>query len=62
VVNAESGKVDVADINKPTLLSSLNIGADIQKYFNKPAGVANSVDLFDGLLAVAIEAENKTAL
>ncbi|WP_041765889.1 choice-of-anchor I family protein [Psychromonas ingrahamii] len=63
VVNAESGKVDVvrsADINKPTLLSSLNIGADIQKHLNKQAGAANSVDVSDGLLAVAIEAENKT--
>ncbi|MFT7455196.1 MAG: hypothetical protein ACI892_000333 [Marinobacter maritimus] len=33
VVNDESGKVDVvrsADINKPTLLSNLNIGTDSQ--------------------------------
>ena len=63
VVNAESGKVDVVrstDIKKPTLLSSLNIRADIQKHFNKQAGAANSVDVFDGLLAVAIEAKTKT--
>jgi hypothetical protein len=31
----------------------------IKQHFNKPAGVANSIDLFDGLLAVAIEADNK---
>jgi DNA-binding beta-propeller fold protein YncE len=63
VVNAESKKIDVvrsSDIQKPTLLTSLNVGADIQKHLNAQAGAANSVDVFDGLLAVAIEAENKT--
>ncbi|MFT6925816.1 MAG: hypothetical protein ACJAZP_001408 [Psychromonas sp.] len=63
VVNAESKKIDVvrsSDIQNPTLLTSLNVGADIQKHLNSAAGAANSVDVFDGLLAVAIEAENKT--
>jgi hypothetical protein len=63
VVNAESKKIDVIDsrdIQKPRLLTSLNVGADIQKHLNAQAGASNSVDVFDGLLAVAIEAENKT--
>ncbi|MFT6984816.1 MAG: DNA-binding beta-propeller fold protein YncE [Psychromonas sp.] len=63
VVNAESKKIDVirsGDITKPILLTSLNVGADIQKHLNAEAGAANSVDVFDGLLAVAIEAKNKT--
>ncbi|MEL0629265.1 choice-of-anchor I family protein [Psychromonas aquatilis] len=63
VVNAQSGKIDVInslDIDKPTLLDSLNIKEDIKKHLNKAAGAANSVDVYNGLLAVAIEAQTKT--
>ncbi|PKF63720.1 hypothetical protein CW745_02425 [Psychromonas sp. psych-6C06] len=63
VVNAQSGKIDVLDsenINSPSLISSLNIKADLKKQLNVDAGAANSVDVFDGLIAVAIEAETKT--
>ena len=63
VVNAQSGKIDVLNsknIDLPTLANSLNIKADIKKHLNSDAGVANSVDVYDGLLAVAIEAKTKT--
>ncbi|WP_354624665.1 choice-of-anchor I family protein [Psychromonas sp. MME2] len=63
VVNAESGQVDVldsADIREPKLLNSLNVATDIKSHFDAFAGAANSVDVFNGLLAVAIEAKNKT--
>tara|TARA_R110001583_G_scaffold112917_6_gene263169 strand:+ start:58322 stop:60082 length:1761 start_codon:yes stop_codon:yes gene_type:complete len=63
VVNAQSGKIDVInsqDINKPTLNTSLNIKADLKQRLNLDAGAANSVDVKNGLLAVAIEAQTKT--
>ncbi|WP_160061142.1 choice-of-anchor I family protein [Psychromonas sp. L1A2] len=63
VVNAQSGKIDVLNsnnIDSPTLANSLNIKADIKQHLNEEAGAANSVDVYNGLLAVAIEAKNKT--
>ena len=63
VVNAQSGKIDVLNTNNidaPTLANKLNIKADIKQYLNEEAGAANSVDVYNGLLAVAIEAKNKT--
>ena len=63
VVNAQSGKIDVIDsldIDKPTLFKNLDIKADIKQHLKKQAGAANSVDVYNGLLAVAIEAQVKT--
>jgi len=63
VVNAQSGKVDVINslnIDNPTLINSIDIKADIKQHMQMEAGAANSVDVFNGLLAVAIEANNKT--
>ncbi len=59
VVNANSGKVDVlnsADISLPTFVSSLHVAADI----GDNAGSANSVDVYNGLLAVAMDNIIKT--
>jgi len=62
VVNAHSGQIDILesqDINHPTLLHSLDIKRDLkQRHFK--AGSANSVDVNNGLLAVAVQAETKT--
>ncbi|WP_413698575.1 choice-of-anchor I family protein [Psychromonas sp. KJ10-10] len=63
VVNAQSGKIDVLnskDIQHPTLNTSLDIKSDLKKHLNVDAGATNSVDVKNGLLAIAIEAENKT--
>ncbi|MCP4322964.1 MAG: hypothetical protein GY787_14190 [Alteromonadales bacterium] len=63
VVNAQSGRVDILNsknIQQPTLAGSLNIKADLLKHLNVNAGAANSVDVNNGLVAVAIEAELKT--
>jgi len=63
VVNAQSGKIDIIDsknIQYPSLAGSLNIKADLLKHLNVKAGAANSVDISNGLVAVAIEAELKT--
>ena len=63
VVNAQSGKIDVlnsSNIDAPTLANKLNIKADIKQHLNEEAGAANSIDVYNGLLAVAIEAKNKT--
>lgn len=63
VVNAQSGKIDVLnskDIQHPTLNTSLDIKSDLKKHLNVDAGAANSVDVKNGLLAIAIEAQNKT--
>ncbi|MBB1272490.1 choice-of-anchor I family protein [Psychromonas sp. SR45-3] len=63
VVNAQSGQIDVIDshnIDAPTLVKHLDIKADIKQHFNAQAGAANSVDVYNGLLAVAIEAKTKT--
>ena len=64
VVNAQSGQIDVihsADITHPTLNQSVDVKADIEAAFpGKSAGAANSADVYMGLLAVAIEADDKT--
>ena len=63
VVNAQSGKIDILDsknIDNPTFVNSLDIKADIKKQFNSETGAANSVDVYNGLLAVAIAAKTKT--
>ena len=63
VVNAQSGQIDVINsknIDNPTLTKHLNIKADIKQHLGYNAGSANSVDVHNGLLAVAIEAKNKT--
>jgi len=63
VINAQSGKVDIIDsknINHPTLIRSLDIKQDLKKYRHVNAGAANSVDVANGLLAVAIEGDIKT--
>ena len=52
VVNAQSGKVDVLDVRKPSapaLLFSVDVG-----------GVVNSVDVHQGLIVAAVEADPKT--
>ncbi|WP_413694250.1 choice-of-anchor I family protein [Psychromonas sp. KJ10-2] len=63
VVNAQSGQIDVInsqDIDRPLLAKHLNVKADIKQHLKAQAGAANSVAVYDGLLAVAIEAKNKT--
>ena len=63
VVNAQSGKIDILNsknVDHPTFVSSLDIKSDIKKQFNSEAGAANSVDVYNGLLAVAIAAKTKT--
>lgn len=64
VVNANNKKVDVldnSDINTPVLLSSLDLAADFATAgITGEVGDANSVDLYNGLLAIAVAAENKT--
>lgn len=67
VVNANSGQVDVldsSDVTQPTLVQSLNIAADMQTAGDVAdaalVGAANSVTVYDGLMAVAIEANPKT--
>lgn len=63
VVNAQSGKVDIidsADIQDPLFVASLDVASDIKQHFNASAGAVNSVDIFNGLLAVAIAGQVKT--
>lgn len=64
VVNAQSGKIDVlstSDISNPTLNASLNVKTDIETLLTGvTAGAANSVDVKNGLIAVALEAATKT--
>jgi hypothetical protein len=55
VVNAQSGQLDVIDIadpSAPRFVATLQVGAEGE--------VANSVDVHEGLVAVAIEAPEKT--
>ena len=52
VVNAADSSLDVLDIADPNTLEYLG-SVDISEY----GGVANSVDIYDGLVAVAIEQE-----
>lgn len=64
VVNAQSGKIDIIsafDISKPTLITSLDVQNRLKKELNKKAGAVNSVDVANGLLAVAIEGFVKTS-
>ncbi|WP_409439288.1 choice-of-anchor I family protein [Psychromonas sp. GE-S-Ul-11] len=63
VVNAQSGQIDVINsqnIDDPILSKHLNVKADIKQHLNAEAGAANSIDVYNGLLAVAIEAKTKT--
>jgi DNA-binding beta-propeller fold protein YncE len=67
VVNANSGRLDMLDLSSPatpTLVRSLDVGADIVAHSSDAAaaplpGVVNSVAVSGGSLAVAIEADNK---
>ena len=59
VVNSKSGKVDVlntTDITNPTLNNSLDVAGDI----GAGANSANSVAVYNGLLAVAMDNTTKT--
>lgn len=61
VVNANAGTVDVLDISAPAtpiLVNSIHVAADIT---TPVLGNANSVAVSDGVLAVAVEADNKQA-
>lgn len=67
VVNANSGQIDVldsSDITNPTLNVSLDLAQDLADNAVVAApsdvGAANSVTTFDGLMAVAVEADTKT--
>ena len=67
VVNANSGQVDVIDISSPstpTKMDSLNVAADVAAAISALSsadqlGAANSVAVNNGVIAVAIEADNK---
>lgn len=67
VVNANSGLIDVIDISAPstpTLVTSLNLGADIAAALGSVAsadelGAANSVSVSGNAVAVAVEADTK---
>lgn len=69
VVNANSGMIDVLDISAPsmpTLVSSLDLASDIAAAMDSVAsaddlGAANSVAVNSGVVAVAVEADNKQA-
>ena len=69
VVNAESGQVDVLDINAPTSpvkIKTLQVATDVAAAIPGVAsadelGAANSVSVKNGVLAVAIEADDKQA-
>jgi len=59
VVNAETGRIDVLSIlapDAPTLLFSVDIGA----VFPNGQGIVNSVAVYKGLVAAAVEAAPKT--
>jgi hypothetical protein len=59
VVNAETGRIDVLSIlapDAPTLLFSVDLGA----VFPNGQGIVNSVAVYKGLVAAAVEAAPKT--
>ena len=59
VVNANSGKIDVLntiDISSPTLNTSIDVASNV----GINAGSANSVAVYNGLLAVAMDNDTKT--
>lgn len=67
VVNANSGQIDVLDSedpSQPSLVESLNIGADMQAAGDIAdaalVSAANSIALSNGLIAIAVEAADKT--
>lgn len=67
VVNANSGQIDVlesSDPTQPSLVQSLNIGADMLTAGDVNdavlVGPANSVAVNNGIMAVAVEAATKT--
>jgi len=67
VVNANSGQIDVltsSDITNPIRISSLDIATDMVAAGDATGlaevGAANSVAIYDGLIAIAVEAGNKT--
>ncbi|MEA1988210.1 MAG: choice-of-anchor I family protein [Pseudomonadota bacterium] len=67
VVNANSGQIDVldsSDITNPTLNVSLDLAQDLADNAvvadASDVGAANSVTTFNGLMAVAVEADTKT--
>lgn len=67
VVNSGVGKVDVLDMSDPslpTLLASLDVSAKLEALINDSAveaGGANSIAVRDGVLAVAVENDDKQA-
>jgi hypothetical protein len=67
VVNAGAGTVDVLDLSdpaSPTRVEQLDVGADVTAAVDAPgveAGSANSVAVRDGMLAVAVENDDKQA-
>lgn len=67
VVNANSGQIDVLDSedpSQPSLVESLNIGADMHAAGDIAdaalVSAANSIALSNGLIAIAVEAAEKT--
>jgi hypothetical protein len=59
VVNAESGRIDVLSIvapDAPTLLFSVDLGT----VFPNGQGIVNSVDVYKGVVAAAVEAVPRT--
>ncbi|WP_040727572.1 choice-of-anchor I family protein [Thiomicrorhabdus sp. Kp2] len=67
VVNANSGQIDIlnsSDISNPTLTQSIDIATDLVTATVVAnvglVGAANSVDVINGLMAVAVEAGTKT--
>ena len=56
VVNAQSGKIDVLDARVPSAMVKL-FDIDLSEY----GAVVNGVDVRDGLVVAAVEAEEKTA-
>ena len=66
-MNAGAGTVDVLDLSdpaSPARVEQLNVGADVTAAVNASgveAGSANSVAVRNGVLAVAVENDDKQA-